>query len=99
MYAVCGMWEIYEHKRTARQLKKLPIEMLKRYEKWKDIVAVSGPQGLRVIRGFNDEALGGEWKGHRSSRLSKQYRVIYRLQRNMVRVEVVSLTAHDYRKK
>jgi len=53
------MWEILEHRRTARQLKKLPLEILKRYEKWKDIVSVSGPAGLRMIRGFNEEPLGG----------------------------------------
>ncbi|MBK9427742.1 MAG: type II toxin-antitoxin system mRNA interferase toxin, RelE/StbE family [Gammaproteobacteria bacterium] len=93
------MWEILEHRRTARQLKKLPLEILKRYEKWKDIVSVSGPAGLRMIRGFNEEPLGGEWNGHRSSRLNEQYRVIYRVERNEVRVEVVSVTAHDYRRK
>jgi len=92
------MWEVFEHRRTARQLKKLPIEILKRYEKWKDIVSVSGPAGLRMIRGFNDETLRGDWKGHRSSRLNDQYRVIYRIERNEVRVEVVSVTAHDYRR-
>jgi addiction module RelE/StbE family toxin len=92
------MWEIYEHRRTARQLKKLPIEILKRYEKWKDIVAISGPNGLRVIRGFNDESLAGKWSGHRSSRLNELYRVIYRVERTLVKVEVVSVTAHDYRR-
>ena len=70
-----------------------------RYEKWKDIVAISGPEGSRSIKGFNDEPLAGEWKGHRSSRLNQQYRVIYRIERNQVMVEVVSLTAHDYRRK
>jgi addiction module RelE/StbE family toxin len=93
------MWEVLEHRRIARQLKKLPIEILKRYEKWKDIVSISGPPGLRMIRGFNDEALSGEWKGHRSSRLNEQFRVIYRIQRSLVRVEVVSVTVHDYRRK
>jgi addiction module RelE/StbE family toxin len=93
------MWEIYEHRRVARQLKKLPIEILKRYEKWKDILSISGPQGLRLIRGFNDESLGGEWEGHRSSRLNQQYRVIYRLRKEQVQVDVVSITAHDYRKR
>lgn len=75
------------------------MDILKRYEKWKDIVSISGPSGLRLIRGFSDEALSGEWKDHRSSRLNEQYRVIYRIQRNEVRVEVVSVTAHDYRRK
>ena len=93
------MWEIFEHRRVVRQLRKLPVEILKRYEKWKDIVEISGPQGLRLIKGFNDEALSGEWQGHRSSRLSQQYRVLYRIEKEEIRVEVVTLTAHDYRRK
>jgi toxin HigB-1 len=93
------MWAIYEHRRTAKHIDALPTEMLKRYEKWKDIVRISGPAGLRAIRGFNDEALQGEWRGHRSSRLSEQYRVIYRIVRDQVLVEVVDVTAHDYRRK
>ena len=93
------MWLILEHKRTARQLKKLPEEILKRYQKWKDIVEVSGPPGLKMIRGFRDEALSGEWKNHRSSRLNEQYRVIYHVEQDSVLVEVVSVTPHDYRKK
>ena len=83
----------------SRQLKKLPIEILKRYEKWKDIVTLSGPQGLRLIRGFNDESLGGDWSGHRSSRLNQQYRVIYKVERQQIRVDVVGVTPHDYRRK
>lgn len=35
---------------------------------------LSGPPGLRLVKGFHDEALSGEWKGHRSSRLGIQYR-------------------------
>ena len=92
------MWEVFEHRRTVRQLRKLPIEILKRYEKWKDIVVISGPAGLRAIRGLNDEPLKGDWKGHRSARLNEQYRVIYRIERNEIRVEVVSVTAHEYRR-
>jgi addiction module RelE/StbE family toxin len=93
------MWEILEHRRTWKQLDRLPVDILKRYEKWKDILRLSGPSGLRQIKGFNDEALRGEWRGHRSSRLSRQYRVIYRIERDKVLVEVVSVTAHDYHKK
>jgi hypothetical protein len=61
------MWEILEHRRVAKQLEVLPLEVLKRYEKWKDVVRTSGPQGLRLIRGLKDESLRGEWKGHGSS--------------------------------
>ena len=93
------MWEIYEHKRVGRQIRRLPTDVLKRYEKWKDIVAISGPQGLRLIKGFHDESLFGKWKDHRSSRLNRQFRVLYRVENDRILVEVVSITAHDYRRK
>lgn len=93
------MWSIYEHRRVARQVKTIPIDTLKRYEKWKDIVNVSGPDGLRLIKGFHDEILRGEWKGCRSSRLGSQFRVIYKVERDQVLVQVVNVNAHDYRKK
>jgi len=59
----------------------------------------SGPEGLKQIRGFRDEALRGHWQGHRSSRLNLQYRVIYRVEQDRVIVEVVAVTPHDYRRK
>jgi len=93
------MWEILEHRKLTRRFARLPIEILKRYEKWKDIVRISGPKGLRLIKGFNDESLHGEWKGYRSSRLGQQYRVIFRIKREEIIVEVVELTARDYRRK
>jgi len=93
------MWEIYEHRKAVKQLKSVPTEVLKRYEKWKDIVHISGPEGLQLIKGFRDETLKGEWKGFRSSRLNIQYRVIYKIVRDEILVQVIELTAHDYRKK
>lgn len=90
---------MYEHRRVARKLSRIPTEILKRYEKWKDIVRISGPSGLRLIKGFHDEALRGEWKGHRSSRLSLQFRVIYKIEKDQVMVLVVEITPHDYRRK
>jgi mRNA-degrading endonuclease RelE of RelBE toxin-antitoxin system len=92
------MWEIYEHRRVNKSLKKAPAEILKRYEKWKDIVRISGPKGLRQIKGFHDESLTGERKGERSSRLGLQYRVIYEVAAQKVLVKVLDVTAHDYRR-
>jgi len=93
------MWEIYEHRKAVKQLASLPIDVLKRYEKWKDIILISGPDGLKQIKGFKDEAIRGEWKGHRSSRLNIQYRVIYKIEKDLVLVQVVNVTPHDYRRK
>ncbi|MCP5244320.1 MAG: type II toxin-antitoxin system mRNA interferase toxin, RelE/StbE family [Burkholderiales bacterium] len=93
------MWTIYEHRRVSKQLDSIPTDVLKRYEKWKDIVTLSGPNGLQKIKGLRDESLSGEWKGHRSSRLNQQYRVLYKVEKDKILVEVVSITPHDYRRK
>ncbi len=90
------MWDVYEHRNLVR---KIPKEILKKYEKWKDIVSLSGPEGLRLIKGFHDEALRGEWQKHRSSRLGLQYRLIYRIEKNKLHVLVIDITPHDYIKK
>jgi mRNA-degrading endonuclease YafQ of YafQ-DinJ toxin-antitoxin module len=92
------MWRIEEHRRVDKQATSAPIETLKRYEKWKDVAAMSGPMGLRLIKGFRDEALSRQWKGHRSSRLGDQWRVIYRIVADETLFQVASITAHDYRR-
>ena len=93
------MWEVYEHNSLVRKFGKIPVEILKRYEKWKDIVTISGPGGLRLIKGFHDEALKGQWQGFRSSRLGKQYRLIYKIEDKKLFVKVIDITPHDYRRK
>jgi len=92
------MWRIEEHRRIDKQVASIPIEVLKRYEKWKDIALISGPPGLRLIKGFHDEALSGRWNGYRSSRLGLQWRVIYRVIPDELLFQVASITAHKYRR-
>ena len=55
-------------------------------------VAMSGQPGLRLIKGFCDEALSGQWAGHRFSRLGIQWRVIYRVE--AAEVQVLVAAAH-----
>ena len=89
-----------EHRRVDKQLSSaVPLEVLKRHEKWKDIARLSGPPGLRAIKGFYDEALSGEWKGYRSSRLGIQWRVIYQVVANVLLIQVVEVSAHDCRRR
>jgi addiction module RelE/StbE family toxin len=92
------MWRIEEHRRLDKQLAGAPREVLQRYEKWKDIATLSGPPGLRLIKGFRDEALSGKWRGYRSSRLGIQWRVIYRVLAKKFSFQVASVTPHDYRR-
>ena len=93
------MWRIEEHRRIGKQLAATPLEIRKRYEKWLDVASISGPPGLRAIRGFNDEALSGTWRGQRSSRLNIQYRVIYRVLAAQQLFQVIEVTPHDYRRR
>ena len=92
------MWRIEELRRVDKQVATIPKDILKRYEKWKDIATISGPPGLRLILGFHDEALSGEWRGYRSCRLGLQWRVIYRVIPEKLLFQVASITAHDYRR-
>lgn len=90
------MWVIYENKTLHKELKKVPQEVLLRYEAWKRIVELSGVQGLRLIKGFNDEALKGRWKGFRSSRLNIKWRLIYKVEKEILEVYVIEITPHKY---
>ncbi len=90
------MWAIYEKKDAAKALKKCPDEVLTRYEAWKRIVELQGPLGLRLIKGFHDEALKGEWKGFRSSRLGIKWRVIYLVKDGALEVYVFEVNSHKY---
>jgi addiction module RelE/StbE family toxin len=93
------MWHIEEHRRVDKQLSgAVPMEVLKRYEKWKDIARLTGPPGFQAIVGFHDEALSGQWKGHRASRLGLQWRVVYRVVADVLLIQVVQVTPHDYRR-
>ncbi len=93
------MWEIYEHRSLVRKLPRFELEILRRYEKWKDIVRISGPAGLRLIKGFHDESLRGKWRGYRSSRLGRQHRLIYKTENKKLYVKIIDITSHDYRRK
>jgi addiction module RelE/StbE family toxin len=92
------MWRIEEHRRIDRRLSSAPADILKRYEKWKDIASLSGPPGLRLIKGFHDEALSGKREGYRSCRLGLQWRVIYRVVAEKLLFQVASVTPHEYRR-
>jgi hypothetical protein len=45
------MWRIEERRRVYKRLLGAPEMILKRYEKWKDIASLSGPPGIRLIKG------------------------------------------------
>jgi addiction module RelE/StbE family toxin len=93
------MWIIYEKKSLAKIITKLPTDIVNHYELWKKIVEHEGHQGLYLIKGFHDEALKGDWRGYRSSRLTKQWRVIYKVEKQVCEVYVIDINPHDYKRR
>ena len=93
------MWTVELSKKAAKSLRKLPAEVQINFDIWADTVTIEGPLGLRQVSGFRDEALRGAWRGYRSSRLSRQYRVIYQVQKEIVSILVIDVNAHDYKRK
>jgi addiction module RelE/StbE family toxin len=96
VYTHLYMWSVFERKIVIKSLTKAPKEVLKRYEAWKRIVEISGPKCLKLIKGFHDESLRGEWKGHRSSRFGIQWRVIYKIEKGLLEVHVFEMNPHKY---
>ena len=90
------MWIVKEHRDISKTCRKLPVQVVKKYELWKNIVFRHGPDKLREFPGFHDEKLKGKRAGQRSSRLSLQYRVIYSVAQEIVTVYVFEVTPHKY---
>jgi len=90
------MWQILEPNDIDRVCRKLPPNVVKKYNLWKDIVFCDGPEALREFPGFRDEKLLGKRLGERSSRLSLQYRLIYSVDRDVVTVYVLEISPHKY---
>lgn len=74
----------------------MPLNVVKKYELWKNIVFRHGPDKLKEFPGFHDEKLKGERKGQRSSRLGLQHRVVYMVEEDIVTVFVLEITPHEY---
>jgi mRNA-degrading endonuclease RelE of RelBE toxin-antitoxin system len=90
------MWIIKEHRGIRDACVKAPRAVVKKYELWKSILFRHGPTKLRDFPGFHDEKLKGDRTGQRSSRLSLQYRVIYKVDRKNITVFVLEITPHKY---
>jgi plasmid maintenance system killer protein len=91
------MWRIVERRDAAKIIDRLPPQVAGKYAFWCATVRQSGPQGLRMLRSFHDEKLSGKLVDMRSSRLSQQWRVLYRVEADIVTIYVERVTPHDYR--
>lgn len=93
--------QIIESKKARKDINRMPREIKISYEIWARLIEEHGISILRNYKGYCDESLKGEWKGYRSSRLNKQWRVIYSVDFDgsleIARVE--RITPHEYRRR
>ena len=90
------MWKVLESKDVRKSLKKVPVEIQRKYKAWVAAVQNGGSENLKNFAGFKDKALKGKLRECRASRLNIQYRVIYTEDKKVKEIIVVSVTAHKY---
>lgn len=85
-------------RRAEKDLERAPRHIVVKLQGWIDAVTYQGLEVVRRIPGYHDEPLEGVWRGHRSIRLSRAYRAIYRitLEESLELVYVERITKHEY---
>lgn len=90
--------EVRLTKWASKQLERVPEYILERFRDWKAKILMSGIRSIRSIPGYHDESLHGDRVGQRSSRLTRAYRVIYKVidEDTIVVIQVLEVNKHAY---
>ena len=75
-----------EERDAAKTLDRLQPHLAEKYAFWRAVVRQSGPGALRGIKSFHHEKLAGKLAHLRSSRLNQQWRMLYRVEADVVAV-------------
>ena len=81
-----------------KELRAVPIVILKKLRAWVDDVETNGLENARRRPGYHDEPLQGDRRGERSVRLNRSWRAIYVIGAagDVECVEVHEVNKHDY---
>ena len=84
--------------RARKQLKKVPLHVVRKLAGWVISVEEKGIEEIRKIPGYHDEPLTGLRMGQRSIRLTIAYRAIYRILKDetIEFISVEEVTRHKY---
>ena len=83
-------------KKFEKDLKKMPDFIQKKVIFWVFLVESQGIAETAKSKGYHDEPLKGSRKGQRSVRMNKAYRLIYRVLRGQVEIELLEVNKHEY---
>jgi mRNA-degrading endonuclease YafQ of YafQ-DinJ toxin-antitoxin module len=86
-------WRVVESRLFAKQFQRSPRNVQQDYGFWRDLVCAFGPN---LQGGYRTHALHGRRSGQKSVRLSRQWRVIFRVVEDELIVEALELTPHKY---
>jgi len=83
---------------AAKQESRLPNHIRASFSEWVELIRIYGLWHMRKVPGFHDEALKGDRRGQRSSRLNRSYRVIYEEtdKKEIVIISVLEINKHEY---
>ncbi len=88
--------ELGKVKKSIRR--KLPLHIEKKLQRWVRHIQAEGLSNMKKEKGWHDEPLKGKRRGQRSARLSRHYRVIYKVEKaskdNLV--IVLEINKHEY---
>ncbi len=89
---------IVESKTSLKQIKRMPNYLIKKYQIWCNLLVEHGHSILLDFPGYHDEKLQGELADYRSSRLNKQWRVIYSVDQEskVTVINILKITPHKY---
>jgi len=90
-------YRVEQVKGFAKALSKVPDHIALHYRAWVTLVETEGLLEARKVPAYHDEPLRGKWLGYRSVRLSRSYRLFYRLIEGTVTVILVTdVNKHEY---
>ncbi len=82
--------------RFYKQLSRVPTFIVDKVNFWIWEVQTVGIATAMKRPGYHDEPLKGNRFGQRSVRLSRSYRLIYRVKSTQLQIELLEVTKHDY---
>lgn len=84
-------------KRVEKDLKKIPLYVVIKLQKWVDDVEEVGLEEVMKNKSYHDEPCVGKRKGQRSIRLSRSYRAFYKIVKGKIEfVEIREVNKHEY---
>jgi proteic killer suppression protein len=88
--------QITATKKFEKDLKNVPDFIQKKVLLWVFLVETQGLAETSKSKGYHDEPLKGSRKGQRSVRMNRSYRLIYRVVKDRVEIELLEVNKHEY---